>query len=90
MSYSLSWTARAKRQLAEELPESVAAAAIEFIRGPLLSNPHRIGKRLSPPLSDRHAARRGTYRVIYHIDDEALMVTVLTISHRRDAYRVDI
>jgi mRNA-degrading endonuclease RelE of RelBE toxin-antitoxin system len=46
-----------------------------------------VGERLQPPLNARHSARRGTYRVIYRIDDEQLTVTVLTIIHRSDAYR---
>jgi mRNA interferase RelE/StbE len=79
------WVAR--RQLTDHLPEAVAAAAYEFIIGPLLDNPHRVGKRLRPPLDDRHSARRGTYRVVYRIDDDIRIVTVLDIAHRRDAYR---
>jgi mRNA interferase RelE/StbE len=75
------------RQLAESLPEAVAVAAHGFITGPLLENPHRLGKQLQPPMADRHSARRGTYRVIYRIDDEKLTVTVLAVVHRRDAYR---
>ena len=35
----------------------------------------------------RFSARRGTYRVIYRIDDEARVVTVVDIGHRRDVYR---
>jgi len=31
---------------AEHLPEAVAFAAHEFIAGPLLAEPHRIGKQL--------------------------------------------
>jgi len=85
--YTLQATPTVRRQLAEELPEAVAAAALEFITGPLLDNPHRIGRRLSPPLDDRHSARRGTYRVLYRIDDHTRTVTVVLISHRRDAYR---
>ena len=77
----------ARRQLTEKLPEPVAFAAHEFIIGPLLDNPHRVGKRLSPPLADRYSARRGTYRVIYRIDDERRLVAVLAIVHRADAYR---
>jgi mRNA-degrading endonuclease RelE of RelBE toxin-antitoxin system len=38
-------------------------------------------------MADRHAARRGTYRVIYRIVDHTRVVTVLLITHRRDAYR---
>ena len=74
------------RQLAETLPEAVASAAYEFVTGPLLDNPHRVGKRLRPPLEDRHSARRGTYRVIYRIDDEHRCVTVVGVFSRADAY----
>ena len=85
--YSLTIAPTAWRQLAEVLPEGVAMAADEFIVGPLLNNPHRVGKRLRPPLEDRHTAPRGTYRVIYRIDDENRSVTVVDAAHRRDAYR---
>jgi mRNA interferase RelE/StbE len=73
--------------LSESLPEAVAAAAYEFITGPLHADPHRIGKRLLPPMDDRFSARRGTYCVIYRIDDKDRVVTVVDVAHRRDAYR---
>ncbi|RBY79885.1 type II toxin-antitoxin system RelE/ParE family toxin [Geodermatophilus sp. TF02-6] len=85
--YDLAITPTARRQLTDNLPEAVAAAAYEFITGPLLGNPHRVGKQLRPPLEDRHSARRGTYRVIYRIDDDIHTVTVVDVAHRRDAYR---
>ena len=85
--YELRATSTVRRALSESLPEAVAAAAHEFITGPLLLDPHRIGKRLLPPIDDRFSARRGTYRVIYRIDDKARVVTVVDIAHRRDIYR---
>jgi mRNA interferase RelE/StbE len=50
---------------------------------------HRARKlrRPLPPLDDRYSARRGTYRVIYRIDDRARIVTVVDIGHRHDIYR---
>jgi len=45
-----------------------------------------IGKRLLPPMDDRFSARRGTYRIIYRIDDKNRIVTVVDVDHR-DAYR---
>jgi mRNA interferase RelE/StbE len=80
-------TPTVRRALAETLPEAVAAAAYEFITGPLVGQPYRVGKQLLPPLDDRFSARRGTYCVIYRIDDEAHAVTVVDIGHRRDVYR---
>jgi mRNA-degrading endonuclease RelE of RelBE toxin-antitoxin system len=85
--YTLQTTPTVRRALAETLPEAVAAAAYEFITGPLLEEPHRVGKRLLPPLADLFSARRGTYRVIYRIDDKTRVVTVVDIGHRRDVYR---
>jgi mRNA interferase RelE/StbE len=86
-AYELRTTSTVRRALSETLPEAVAAAAYEFITGPLLTDPYRIGKRLLPPMDDRFSARRGTYRVIYRIDDKAGVVTVVDVAHRRDAYR---
>ena len=77
----------ARRQLTDRLPESVAFAAYEFIIGPLLENPRRVGKRLRPPLHDRHSAHRGTYRVIHRIDTERHLVTVVAVVPLADAYR---
>ena len=85
--FTLRATPTVRRALAETLPVAVATAAFEFISGPLLLQPYRVGKRLLPPLNDRYSARRGTYRVIYRIGDAARIVTVVDIGHRRDVYR---
>jgi mRNA interferase RelE/StbE len=85
--YTLRTTPTVRRALTETLPEAVAAAAYEFITGPLLSQPQRVGKRLLAPLDDRFSARRGTYQIIYRIDEETRVVTVVDIGHRRDVYR---
>ena len=85
--YTLAVTPTVRRQLAEQLPESVALAAHEFIVGPLQENPQRVGKRLHAPLADRFSARRGTYRVIYQVDDQQQQVIVVGAVARADAYR---
>ncbi len=85
-NYRLAIAAIARRALAEQLPEAIAFAAFEFISGPLLANPHRVGKRLMPPLEDRHSARRGTYRIIYRIDESEHVVTVRAVGPRPKAY----
>jgi mRNA interferase RelE/StbE len=79
----------ARRQLTDRRPKSVAFAAYEFISGPLLDNPHRVGRSLGLPLADRHSARRGTYRIIYRIDEPHHSVAVVGVVHRADAYRPD-
>lgn len=86
--YRLQVTGPAARALAGRLPEKVATAVYEFITTTLLHNPQRVGKRLLlPPFEGTWSARRGTYRVLYEIDEEDLVVTVTAIEHRADAYR---
>lgn len=85
--YKLSIAPRARRHLAERLPEAVATAAMAFITGPLLENPRRVGKPLRPPMAPKWAARRGEYRIVYEIFDDQVIVEVVTVQHRRDAYR---
>jgi mRNA-degrading endonuclease RelE of RelBE toxin-antitoxin system len=84
--WALRVAASAERQLSR-LPERVAAAVVEFLIGPLCENPRRVGHILQRELAGLWSARRGAYRVVYEIDDEASTVTVLRIDHRSDVYR---
>ena len=36
---------------------------------------------------ERYRIRQGTYRIVYAIEDERLIVYVVKIGHRRDVYR---
>ncbi|MEJ7774734.1 MAG: type II toxin-antitoxin system RelE/ParE family toxin [Nocardioidaceae bacterium] len=85
--YELVLTPPAQRAIAEKLPESVAAAVIDFLTTALIENPQRVGKPLRDDLAGIWSARRGTYRVLYRIGDEKQEVVVLRVEHRRDAYR---
>ena len=71
--YAVRFTARAARDLAR-MPEKVAAACVEFIYGPLIDNPYRLGKPLLDEWADHHSARRGAYRVVYRIYDDEVVV----------------
>lgn len=85
--YRLRIARPAARALAELPPEKVAKAAFEFLTGPLLDDPHRVGKPLDPPMPRAWTARRGTYRILYVLDDKHHVVEVTTVRHRSDAYR---
>jgi len=86
-AYELVVARPAARAIAEQLPESVSAAVVEFITGALIENPQRVGRALRNDLSGIHSARRGTYRVLYRIDEHAREVTVLRIDHRSNVHR---
>lgn len=84
--YELRVAASAARSL-DRLPEAVAAAIVEFMTGPLLDEPARVGKPLTRQLAGYRSARRGAYRVVYAIDAQAGLVLVVRIDHRADVYR---
>ena len=84
--YEIRFQAAARRAIAERLPESVAAAVLEFCEAALALSPRRVGKPLFGPLAGCHGALRGTYRVVYRIDEQAHAVEVLDIDHRAGIY----
>jgi len=84
--YRLRISGPAVTAITRTLPEKVATAVYEFITGPLVANPRRVGKPLEPPLAPTYSARRGAYRVLYLIDDERRVVEVTAVRHRTDAY----
>jgi mRNA-degrading endonuclease RelE of RelBE toxin-antitoxin system len=66
----------------------VATAAAEFITGPLLPEPRRVGKPLSAELAGFYSARLGReWRVLYEINETERVVIVLDIRHRPVVYR---
>ena len=85
--YELVLTPPAVRAIQHNLPEAVAAAVVEFLTGALVDNPQRVGKSLRGELAGIYSARRGTYRVLYRINDNLREVVVLRIDHRREVYR---
>lgn len=86
MTHTLRLSAAARRALAETLPEQIAAAVWEFINGPLRENPYRVGEALRFRLEGFYSARRGQYRVIYRVLDQGIVVEIVKIAHRSDAY----
>lgn len=85
MSRKVVLTRTAKRQLSEDLPEHVAAAAWELIQGDLRDKPQIVGKPLMEPYTGDWSARRGTYRIRYRFDDKVM--TILSIKPRSTAYQ---
>jgi mRNA interferase RelE/StbE len=83
--YELRTTSTVRRALGEVPPEGVAAGAYAFTTGPLLREPSESARGSSRLWTTGSA--RGTYRIIYRIDDKNRIVTVAVVDHRRDVYR---
>lgn len=84
--YEVRFQPSARRAIAERLPESVAAAVLEFCEAALAVNPQRVGKPLFGSLAGCHGARRGTYRIVYRVDESSRIVHVLDVDHRSEIY----
>jgi mRNA-degrading endonuclease RelE of RelBE toxin-antitoxin system len=78
--------ASAERSL-DRLPPKIAAATVEFMLGPLVEAPRRVGHPLQRELTGLWSARRGAYRIVYELNEPELGVKVLRIDHRADVYR---
>jgi mRNA-degrading endonuclease RelE of RelBE toxin-antitoxin system len=85
--YELVLTPPARCAIATKLPEAVANAVIDFLTTALVTEPRRVGKPLRDNLTGTWSARRGTYRILYRINEDAREIVVLRIEHRRDVYR---
>ena len=86
--YELGLARPARRAISELLPQDAAAAAVEFITGPLLEMPYRIGKPLRGELAGFHSARLETeWRIRYRIDESKHTVIVQDVQRRSTAYR---
>ncbi|MFQ5419608.1 MAG: type II toxin-antitoxin system RelE/ParE family toxin [Anaerolineae bacterium] len=84
MPYQLQIIRRAQKELSR-LPALEYERVRDAIRG-LTQEPRPVGcKKLTGREGWR--LRVGRYRVLYDIDDNALVITIRHIGHRRDVYR---
>jgi len=65
----------------------VAVAIVEFITTVLVEHPARLSKPLTGELAAVRSARRGDYRVLLRIDEDASTVVIIRVAHRADVYR---
>jgi len=82
-SYSIEIKKSASKEIAK-LPKAILSRVLEKIR--LLENePRPTGcKKLSA--DEKYRIRVGSYRVLYEIVDDKLIVYVVKVSHRKDVY----
>ena len=87
MKYGFRWRERAVRQL-RAIPQTAALTILRALT-PLGDDPQRPDadtKKLTG-YADRYRLRVGDYRAIYEIADEQLIILIVGVGHRREAYR---
>jgi len=86
VTYEVIFSPTARRDMTG-VPERVIPAIVEFVYGDLAAFPRRVGKPLERELAGSYSARRGSYRILYDIDDTKNQVGILRVAHRADVYR---
>jgi mRNA interferase RelE/StbE len=87
--FSIAETASFEKKIKKSQYKSLYSKITSYIYPQLKKNPF-FGpniKRLKGELSEFYRYRLGNYRLFYKIEEERVMVFVIDIEHRKDAYR---
>ena len=84
--YEVIWRGEARRVLEFEVPQKLAFAIYHFVIERLSENPQRLGKPLEGEASGLYAARVSTYRIIYKIDENEIVILIADVRHRAFVY----
>lgn len=84
----MSYSVRIKQSAAKELARVTKSHRLRIVEAidSLAENPFR-GGVLKGDLRGLRRLRVGDYRILYEVGDEALIVLVVRVAHRREAYR---
>jgi mRNA interferase RelE/StbE len=87
VKYAFQWTGRAISQL-QAIPQPVALTILRAL-SPLGDDPRRVDADIKKLVGheDRYRLRVGNYRLIYEVRDGQLVILVVGVGHRREAYR---
>jgi mRNA interferase RelE/StbE len=86
MTFEVIFSPTARRDMGG-VPPRVIPAIVEFVYGDLAGSPRRVGKPLEHELAGSYSARRGSYRILYDINEQENRVLILRVAHRADVYR---
>ena len=87
MRYKVEFTKRALKEL-KKLDKHTAALILGWVRKNLqgCENPRLFGKSLTADKSGQWRYRIGDYRLLARIEDDRVVILILTIGHRREVY----
>jgi len=85
LAYQIAFTAQAFKQLKKlgKSKEKLFRPVIEA----LAIDPRPPGAVKLKGRDNEYRVRVGDYRIVYTLQDDVLLITVIKVAHRRDAYR---
>jgi mRNA interferase RelE/StbE len=86
--WSVEWDERARKEL-RRLDRPAQQDILRYVRERLAGSqdPRRFGRALRGAKQALWRYRIGAYRLICQIEDDRLIILVITVGHRRDVYR---
>ena len=87
MTYKVEYTEQAIKEL-KKIDKHTQFFILAWIEKNLVDceNPRQHGKGLTANRSGERRYRVGDYRIIAEIEDEKVIILVLTVGHRREVY----
>lgn len=85
MSYRIEWKRSAVKEL-KDLPGHIVARIIAVVDD-LSINPFPYGVKKLSGSEHTYRIRVGDYRVVYTVETALLLIEIVRVRHRRDAYR---
>lgn len=84
-SFAITWRKSTKKDL-RRLPSDEVARIIGAVED-LALNPYPDGHKKLAGTQHAYRIRVGNYRVLYEVLGNVLMIEVIKVAHRKDAYR---
>lgn len=87
MKYKVEFTEKSLKQL-KKMDKHTASLILGWIRKNLegCENPRQHGKGLTADKSGQWRYRVGDYRLLAEIEDDRIVILILSVGHRRDVY----
>ena len=82
--YSIEWKASAKKEL-RKLDRKEIPKILEAIER-LASNPHPQNHKKLLGSEHNFRIRVGNYRIVYFVEENKLLIEIIRVRHRKDAY----
>jgi mRNA interferase RelE/StbE len=86
MSYQITYLDRVVSEDIPALPKTIRDRIKKAIENRLTVDPVGLGKPLRYSFIGHRRIRVGDYRIVYRLDAEKLIVTIVMIKHRKDVY----
>ncbi|PHQ92766.1 MAG: type II toxin-antitoxin system mRNA interferase toxin, RelE/StbE family [Sulfurimonas sp.] len=82
--YNIEWKTSAKKEL-RKIEKKQIKKIIEAVES-LASNPHPPNHKKILGTDYNFRIRVGNYRIIYYLENDKLLIEIIRVRHRKDAY----